>query len=216
MRSLSRREKMSQPRSPRWVCSMTVGMMKLRSAARGRDGVLHVIILSLGLFGGSDCCASARASSGVRISRPPTFRASCRRDDQAIRIVVGDLSLRRPAYQASSPRGSGPRAQAAGSFCSSSARSFFALVCAGGRQLGDALLHVGVGDLDALALGDRLQQQLARASSSASSLNSAFMRSVVQRLDVEAHHRQLHAGARDDAPRRGARPGPGRSGTRCA
>jgi hypothetical protein len=29
MRSLSRREKMSQPRSPRWVCSMTVGMMKL-------------------------------------------------------------------------------------------------------------------------------------------------------------------------------------------
>src|SRR5215467_3547549 len=30
MRSLSRREKMSQPRSPRWVCSMTVGMMKFR------------------------------------------------------------------------------------------------------------------------------------------------------------------------------------------
>src|SRR5687767_10072722 len=29
IRSLSRREKMSQPRSPRWVCSMTVGMMKL-------------------------------------------------------------------------------------------------------------------------------------------------------------------------------------------
>src|SRR5579883_896856 len=29
IRSLSRRLKMSQPRSPRWVCSMTVGMMKL-------------------------------------------------------------------------------------------------------------------------------------------------------------------------------------------
>ena len=27
MRSLSRRLKMSQPRSPRWVCSTTVGMV---------------------------------------------------------------------------------------------------------------------------------------------------------------------------------------------
>ena len=35
IRSLSRREKMSQPRSPRWVCSMTVGMMKLRIAGGG-------------------------------------------------------------------------------------------------------------------------------------------------------------------------------------
>ena len=32
IRSLSSREKMSQPRSPRWVCSMTVGMMKLCGA----------------------------------------------------------------------------------------------------------------------------------------------------------------------------------------
>ena len=36
MRSLSRREKMSQPRSPRWVCSITVGNDEVRvHSARG-------------------------------------------------------------------------------------------------------------------------------------------------------------------------------------
>ena len=69
MRSLSRREKMSQPRSPRWVCSMTVGMMKLRIG--GRDGVevahgLGFLFRLLGVFAGFG--SSRLASSGVTIS----------------------------------------------------------------------------------------------------------------------------------------------------
>src|SRR5262245_20879039 len=44
MRSLSSREKMSQPRSPRWVCSMTVGMMKLLIGGR-LGGLVGISVL---------------------------------------------------------------------------------------------------------------------------------------------------------------------------
>ena len=66
MRSLSRREKMSQPRSPRWVCSMTVGMMKLPNRRRARFELAHgwIPFSAFGLGG----AFAARACSGVTIS----------------------------------------------------------------------------------------------------------------------------------------------------
>ena len=41
MRSLSRREKMSHPRSPRWVCSITVGMRMLLRGSMSLKGRLR-------------------------------------------------------------------------------------------------------------------------------------------------------------------------------
>src|SRR5438128_877807 len=83
IRSLSRREKMSHPRSPRWVCSMTVGMMKLPvaggGASKGPKGWLMAFSVS-SFASGSGCGRrfSSRLIGG---------------DDEPGRIFVGDLSL---------------------------------------------------------------------------------------------------------------------------
>ena len=65
---------MSQPRSPRWVCSMTVGMMKLLDGGRRRRRSAHgVVLFRLSQPWSSSAWRSAalrswRACSGVTIS----------------------------------------------------------------------------------------------------------------------------------------------------
>src|SRR4051794_29255497 len=86
MRSLSSREKMSQPRSPRWVCSMTVGMMKLPMEGGGaswapmRKGSRSLMVFSVSSFASGFGCR--RFGLGLVGG-----------DDQAVWIFVGDLSL---------------------------------------------------------------------------------------------------------------------------
>ena len=63
MRSLSRREKMSQPRSPRWVCSTTVGISAVAISAG------YLVIVASG--------ADSQATSAARENRqaPPELAA---------------------------------------------------------------------------------------------------------------------------------------------
>src|SRR5450432_1417172 len=88
IRSFSRREKMSQPRSPRWVCSMTVGIMKLDVTGGGRSNICPECSRLESLIGSSfSCCWSGSCSPSLV---PGLFG----RHNQTGRILVGDLSLR--------------------------------------------------------------------------------------------------------------------------
>ena len=184
IRSLSRREKMSQPRSPRWVCSMTVGMMKLRIAGGGTS-LAHGVgsfFASRGLgFAGFGCFA-------LRLFG---------RDDQRRRFFVGDLSLRDQHIKRLLFADLGLDLVDAVVLLQLGAQLLRVLV-AGGRQLGDALLQVGVADRDAFALGDRLDQdRAARLLLGLAAELLAHLR-VVDALDVDARHHELLLGAVDD------------------
>src|ERR1039457_2668502 len=90
MRSLSRREKISQPRSPRWVCSMTVGMIMLLIMGAPSD---DVDILALGSRMSFPFSALGRLGSGLfGRNDQPLLASLIGRDDQAVWIFVDDLS----------------------------------------------------------------------------------------------------------------------------
>src|SRR5881397_4031648 len=85
IRSLRRREKMSQPRSPRWVCSMTVGMMKFEIGGGGTSRMAGSFRAGGGLLLGF----VLRAGFAPRLLGRDDQRPFGRRG----RIFVGDLSL---------------------------------------------------------------------------------------------------------------------------
>src|SRR5262245_745442 len=93
IRSLSRREKMSQPRSPRWVCSMTVGMMKLLMTGGFGAGSLRDMVLFPRELGSGVPGRLFRFGSGFVGSDDETSPRFPRSNDETFRICVGDLSL---------------------------------------------------------------------------------------------------------------------------
>src|SRR5436305_796914 len=152
IRSLSRREKMSQPRSPRWVCSMTVGMMKLPvaggGASKGPNGWRSLMVFFRFLF-----------ASGSGRGRRFSSRLIGGHDEPG-RIFVGDLSLSDQHIKRLLFDDLVADLVDAVVLLQVGAQ-LLRIFLARGRDLRDALLDVGVGRGDALALGDRLHQDRA-------------------------------------------------------
>ena len=117
-----------------------------------------------------------------------------RRDDQRRRFFVGDLSLRRSAYQASSLRGSGSRAWWMRLSFSSSARSCFGvLVWRAAASSAMRFCRSASVTVEAFALGDRLDQDRAARLLFGLVRISTLIFASSSDFDVDAHHRAAAA-----------------------
>src|SRR3569623_123158 len=197
IRSFSSREKMSQPRSPRWVCSMTVGMMKLWGGIESPLASEEELRRSFIIPSLSSLSLSLLLSLGGRLGR---------REDQTVWILLGDLSLRDQQIKRLLFQELLAQTRQL-SFALEIRAQLLRVLLPRGRQLADALLQSGVADRDPFALGDRLQQD--RSARLRLGLAAELLLHLVDvdgarfqaRLHVDAGHHQLLQGAVHDRAR---------------